>query len=97
MYARAPAQAAGTRHVLYRYPQVLPMPWLQVRETPEVYRSAVLPYIRSIPPDRLQWVYNILEKKVGGSSGAACLLGTALSGTANFLKAQTWVRFWGYQ
>ncbi|EFJ48855.1 hypothetical protein VOLCADRAFT_109749 [Volvox carteri f. nagariensis] len=34
-----------------------------VRETPEVYERIVLPYIQSIPPARLQWVYNVLEKK----------------------------------
>ncbi|KXZ51606.1 hypothetical protein GPECTOR_12g570 [Gonium pectorale] len=35
----------------------------QVTETPELYERVVLPYIRSFPPARLQWVYNILEKK----------------------------------
>ncbi|PWN53429.1 HIT-like protein, partial [Violaceomyces palustris] len=30
-------------------------------ETPEVYRSVVLPYIQSLPPSRINWVYNILE------------------------------------
>ncbi|GLC42651.1 hypothetical protein PLESTB_001123800 [Pleodorina starrii] len=34
-----------------------------VRETPEMYEHIVLPYIQSIPPARLQWVYNVLEKK----------------------------------
>ncbi|KAG2488012.1 hypothetical protein HYH03_013449 [Edaphochlamys debaryana] len=36
---------------------------VMVTETPELYEQTVLPYIRSIPPARLQWVYNILEKK----------------------------------
>ncbi|GFR52245.1 hypothetical protein Agub_g14779, partial [Astrephomene gubernaculifera] len=34
-----------------------------VTETPEMYEQIVLPYIQSLPPSRLQWVYNILEKK----------------------------------
>ncbi|GIL77380.1 hypothetical protein Vretimale_2793 [Volvox reticuliferus] len=34
-----------------------------VKETPEMYESIVLPYIQSIPPAALQWVYNVLEKK----------------------------------
>lgn len=34
-----------------------------VRETPAMYSSVVLPYIKSLPPSRIQWVYNILEKK----------------------------------
>ncbi|KAG2448698.1 hypothetical protein HYH02_006054 [Chlamydomonas schloesseri] len=36
---------------------------IMVTETPELYERVVLPYIRAIPPARLQWVYNILEKK----------------------------------
>eukprot|EP00884_Botryococcus_braunii_P020463 jgi/Botrbrau1/70/Bobra.0022s0062.1 len=34
-----------------------------VRESPEEYREITLPYIESIPASRIQWVYNILEKK----------------------------------
>ncbi|EJU06124.1 scavenger mRNA decapping enzyme [Dacryopinax primogenitus] len=34
-----------------------------VHETPEVYRSVVLPYIDALPRERIQWVYNILEGK----------------------------------
>ncbi len=37
---------------------------VQVKETPELFLSAHLPYIHSIPPARIQWVYNILEGKV---------------------------------
>ena len=37
---------------------------MQVVETPEVYERIVRPYIDSIPASRIQWVYNILEKKV---------------------------------
>ena len=40
------------------------IPWLQVPETPEMYDAIVKPYIDSIPASRIQWVYNILEKKV---------------------------------
>nr|CDI52635.1 conserved hypothetical protein [Melanopsichium pennsylvanicum 4] len=36
---------------------------LMVYETPEMYRDKVLPWIRSFPPSRIQWVYNILEHK----------------------------------
>ena len=31
------------------------------QETPEIYRSFVVPYIKSIPSSHIQWVYNILE------------------------------------
>mmetsp|Transcript_26903 Transcript_26903/g.63855 ORF Transcript_26903/g.63855 Transcript_26903/m.63855 type:complete len:236 (-) Transcript_26903:574-1281(-) len=34
-----------------------------VRETPELYRNAILPYIESIPAAQTQWVVNILEGK----------------------------------
>ena len=37
---------------------------IQVLETPELYERIVRPYIDSIPKSRIQWVYNILEKKV---------------------------------
>ncbi len=30
-----------------------------------MYERTVLPYIQAIPPARLQWVYNVLERKVG--------------------------------
>ncbi|EPQ29803.1 uncharacterized protein PFL1_02476 [Pseudozyma flocculosa PF-1] len=36
---------------------------LMVYETPQMYTDLVLPYIESIPPSRIQWVYNILEHK----------------------------------
>lgn len=39
----------------------------QITETPEMYERTVLPYIRAIPPARLQWVYNVLERKVGSA------------------------------
>lgn len=32
-----------------------------LHETPETYRSVVLPYIESFPPERLEWVRAILE------------------------------------
>lgn len=37
---------------------------LQVRETPELYSQVTLMHIQSIPDSHLQWVYNILERKV---------------------------------
>lgn len=36
---------------------------VMVTETPEMYRSIVLPWIESQPPERILWVYNILDKK----------------------------------
>jgi len=33
------------------------------RETPAIYKEVTLPYILSIPPKRIQWVYNILAHK----------------------------------
>ena len=33
-----------------------------VRETPEVYAKVTLPFIEAFPPERLQWVRNILDK-----------------------------------
>jgi m7GpppX diphosphatase len=36
---------------------------VMVVETPEMYETIVKPWIESQPPERLQWVYNILEKK----------------------------------
>ena len=42
--------------------------WLQVAETPDMYATVVRPYIDSIPASRIQWVYNILEKKVNALS-----------------------------
>ncbi|UZJ56820.1 hypothetical protein CBS101457_006140 [Exobasidium rhododendri] len=36
---------------------------VMVVETPEIYRSIVKPYVESQPPERIQWVYNILDKK----------------------------------
>ena len=32
-------------------------------ETPELYRAVVEPYIASIPPSRIEWVYNMLAKE----------------------------------
>lgn len=32
-----------------------------VRETPAVYEQVVKPYIESIPPSAISWVYNILD------------------------------------
>ncbi|CAH7668839.1 HIT-like domain-containing protein [Phakopsora pachyrhizi] len=34
-----------------------------IRETPDLYKRIVLPYIESIPSTRLNWLYNILEGK----------------------------------
>ncbi|KDN52049.1 HIT-like protein [Tilletiaria anomala UBC 951] len=34
-----------------------------VTETPEMYKENVEPWILAQPPSRIQWVYNILEKK----------------------------------
>ncbi|CAD6564522.1 MAG: hypothetical protein TREMPRED_005400 [Tremellales sp. Tagirdzhanova-0007] len=36
-------------------------PKFMVRETPEIYEAVVRPYIDSFPPERLEWVYNILD------------------------------------
>ncbi|ORX37150.1 HIT-like domain-containing protein [Kockovaella imperatae] len=36
---------------------------VMVSETAEKYAKVVVPYIESFPPDRIQWVYNILEGK----------------------------------
>lgn len=38
-----------------------------VHETPMLYERVVLPHIESFPPERLNWVYNILEKKVSSA------------------------------
>lgn len=32
-----------------------------VRETPELYRNVVVPYIETMKGSRIQWVYNILH------------------------------------
>ncbi|KAJ1983152.1 hypothetical protein H4R34_001438 [Dimargaris verticillata] len=32
-----------------------------ILETPQLYQTAVLPYVASLPAQRIQWVYNILE------------------------------------
>ncbi|KAI8800964.1 HIT-like domain-containing protein [Cladochytrium replicatum] len=34
-----------------------------IPETPAVYEKLVLPYIESIPPSRIAWVFNILDRK----------------------------------
>jgi m7GpppX diphosphatase len=36
---------------------------VMVVETPGMYTSVVKPWVDSQPPERIQWVYNILEKK----------------------------------
>jgi m7GpppX diphosphatase len=36
-------------------------PRVIINETPEQYKSVVLPYINSLPPERTAWVENILE------------------------------------
>lgn len=46
------------------YASIIQYAWLQVRETCEMYCKVVKPYIDSLPPERIHWVYNILEKKV---------------------------------
>ncbi|GAX79150.1 hypothetical protein CEUSTIGMA_g6590.t1 [Chlamydomonas eustigma] len=38
-------------------------PYHMVHETPKMYQNLVLPFIQSLPPSRLQWVYNMLDKK----------------------------------
>jgi len=38
-----------------------------VHETPELYRSVVLPWVDAIPPERIQWVHNILQGKTSES------------------------------
>ncbi|KAK9243621.1 HIT-like domain-containing protein [Lipomyces tetrasporus] len=35
-----------------------------IRETPELYRTVLAPYIERMRGDRIQWVYNILSHKV---------------------------------
>ncbi|KAK9718390.1 hypothetical protein K7432_005563 [Basidiobolus ranarum] len=35
---------------------------VMVRETPDMYKQVVLPYIEGFPTSRIQWVYNILDK-----------------------------------
>ncbi|KAK9374717.1 HIT-like domain-containing protein [Lipomyces chichibuensis] len=35
-----------------------------IRETPELYRKILIPYIEKMRGDRIQWVYNILSHKV---------------------------------
>ncbi|KAF8580178.1 scavenger mRNA decapping enzyme [Ramaria rubella] len=37
---------------------------IMVKETPEIYRKIVQPYIKSFPPSRFEWVYNILSHTV---------------------------------
>ena len=36
---------------------------VMITETPEMYRDVVKPWIKSQPIERIQWVYNILDKK----------------------------------
>lgn len=36
---------------------------VMVRETPDMFEHVIKPYISSQAPERIQWVYNILEKK----------------------------------
>lgn len=36
---------------------------VMIREIPEMYESVVLPWVQSQPVERIQWVYNILDKK----------------------------------
>ncbi|KZO94843.1 scavenger mRNA decapping enzyme [Calocera viscosa TUFC12733] len=36
---------------------------IMVHETPALYRTVVLPWVDAIPPERIQWVHNILEGK----------------------------------
>lgn len=35
-----------------------------VKETPELYNAVTKPFIESQPAERIQWIYNILDKKV---------------------------------
>ena len=57
--------AAAANHISRR-PHVLKLHSMasQVHETPETYAAVTLPYIESIPSARIQWVYNVLERKV---------------------------------
>ncbi|KEI37901.1 uncharacterized protein L969DRAFT_51567, partial [Mixia osmundae IAM 14324] len=48
---------ATETHIRKYSPQKLKV----IVETPEMYRQVVLPYIQSFPPERIQWVYNILD------------------------------------
>lgn len=36
---------------------------VMIKETPEMYDSIVKPWVDSQPAERIQWVYNILDKK----------------------------------
>lgn len=36
---------------------------VMITETPELYRNVIKPWIETQPISRIQWVYNILEKK----------------------------------
>jgi m7GpppX diphosphatase len=40
-------------------------------ETKAVYNDVTFPYIESIPADKMQWVYNILERYVVDSFRAS--------------------------
>jgi m7GpppX diphosphatase len=61
-----------------------------VRETPEIYSQVTLPHVQSIPQSHIQWVHNILARKVGrwyrpcGSlSHLNSIVAAAHTGTAN--------------
>ena len=55
---------ATAKHIAKAEDQALVM----VAESPAVYRGATLPYMDSLPSGAIQWVYNILEKKVRPAS-----------------------------
>jgi hypothetical protein len=42
----------------------MPAAALQVRETAAAYKEVVEPYINALPPARVEWIYNILDKQV---------------------------------
>ena len=58
------------------HPPLQPIYVFQVSESPETYAEVTLPYIKSIPAARMQWVYNILERKALRSSPKAHTLQT---------------------
>ena len=51
---------ATAKHIAKAEDQAMVM----VTESPAVYLGATLPYMDSLPSGSIQWVYNILEKKV---------------------------------
>lgn len=44
---------------------------VMITESPAAYNGATLPYINNLPSGSIQWVYNVLEKKVRRTFPAA--------------------------